>query len=200
MSIDYFHIDLQCRLLVSRWLLSNNHLSILQQNSSLLALHLLLLDMKQRSCVSHWMLVSCSSGSFSKELIFRPFTALAAHSVYISLYVLCLSFIFLHIDTNSEQQQIYSSSVLGPVKDLKQKWCHQEKKNGEEAAALKDETQQLSPELRELHMKKLLKQIMSEVCHQQEELFISQNEGCCQLDEEGYLMANVHIEVKLLWC
>ncbi|CAI5677849.1 unnamed protein product [Oreochromis niloticus] len=38
-----------------------------------------------------------------------------------------------------------------------------EKKNGEEAAALKDETQQLSPELRELHMKKLLKQIMSEV-------------------------------------
>lgn len=46
-------------------------------------------------------------------------------------------------------------------------------KSGEEAAALKDETQQLSPELRELHMKKLLKQIMSEVCHQQEELFIS---------------------------
>lgn len=46
-------------------------------------------------------------------------------------------------------------------------------KSGEEAAALKDETQQLSPELRELHMKKLLKQIMSEVCHQQEELLIS---------------------------
>lgn len=30
MSIDDFHIDFQCRLLVSRWVLSNNHLSILQ--------------------------------------------------------------------------------------------------------------------------------------------------------------------------
>ncbi|XP_039885150.1 uncharacterized protein zgc:113176 [Simochromis diagramma] len=41
----------------------------------------------------------------------------------------------------------------------------EEEKNkyGEEAAALKDETQQLSPELRELHTKKLLKQIMSEL-------------------------------------